>query len=67
MLPFFTVGWGNFSNRYLLPAWLSVSLILAAICCDCRFSPLRNPAVLRIGLVGACGVFYYYVSHGLVV
>jgi hypothetical protein len=66
MLPFFAVGWGNFSNRYLLPAWLSVSLILAAICCDSRFSPLRNPVVLRMGLVGAAGVFCYYVTHGIV-
>lgn len=66
MLPFFAVGWGNFSNRYLLPAWLSVSLILAAICCDSRFSPLRNPVVLRMGLVGACGVFYFYIKHGIV-
>lgn len=66
MLPFFAVGWGNFSNRYLLPAWLSVSLILAAICCDNRFSPLRNPVVLRMGLIGAAGVFCYYVTHGIV-
>jgi hypothetical protein len=66
MLPFFAVGWGNFSNRYLLPAWLSVSLVLAAICCDNRLTPLRNPVVLGMGLVAACGVFYFYVSHGLV-
>lgn len=65
MLPFFAVGWGSFSNRYLLPAWLSVSLILAAICCDNRFSPLRNPVVLRLGMLGACGVFYFYVTHGI--
>ena len=66
MLPFFAVGWGNFSNRYLLPAWLSVSLMLAAICCDNRLLPLRHPIVLRLGLVAACGVFYYYVSNGVV-
>jgi len=65
MLPFFAVGWGNFSNRYLLPAWLAVSIFLAAICCDSRFSPLRNPVVLRMGMVGACGVFCYYVTHGI--
>jgi hypothetical protein len=67
MLPFFAVGWGNFSNRYLLPAWLAVSLILAAICCDSRISPLRNPIVLRMGLVAACGVFCFYVKHGILV
>jgi hypothetical protein len=67
MLPFFAVGWGSFSNRYLLPAWLSVSLMLAAICCDSRLSPLRNPILLRMGLVAACGAFYFYVSHGFVI
>jgi len=67
MLPFFAVGWGSFSNRYLLPAWLSVSLILAAICCNNRLSPLRNPILLRMGLVAACGAFYFYVSHGFVI
>jgi hypothetical protein len=66
MLPFLVVGLGNYSNRYLLPAWLSVSLVLAAICCDNRLVPLRNPIVLGMGLVAACGVFYFYVSHGLV-
>ncbi|MEI7035746.1 EpsG family protein [Fulvimonas yonginensis] len=67
MLPFFAVGWGNFSNRFLLPAWLSVSLLLAAVCCDSRVAPLRNPLVLRMGLVAACGVFYFYVTRGIVV
>lgn len=67
MLPFFAVGWGTFSNRYLLPAWLSASLIVAALCCDNRFSPLRNPVVLRLGLLAASGVFYYYVTRGIVV
>lgn len=65
MLPFFLIGWGSFSNRYLLPAWLAVSLILAAICCDNRFSPLRNPIVLRLGMVAACGVFCFYVTRGI--
>lgn len=67
MLPFFAVGWGSFSNRYLLPAWLSVSLIVAAICCDSRFSPTRNPVILRMGLLAACGIFFYYVRHGILV
>jgi hypothetical protein len=67
MLPFFAIGWGSFSNRYLLPAWLSVSLMLAAFCCDNRIAPLRNPLVLRLGLIAACGVFYFYVSRGIVV
>lgn len=66
MLPFFAVGWGSFSNRYLLPSWLSVSLMLAAMVCNGRVSPLRDPLLLRIGLVAAVVVFAFYVSHGIV-
>ena len=66
MLPFFAVGWGTYSNRYLLPAWLSASLMLAAVCCDNRLTPLRNPIILRLGMLAACGVFYFYVSRGIV-
>jgi len=67
LLPFFAVGWGSFSNRYLLPSWLSVSLMMAAIVCNSRLLPLRNPLLIRMGLVAASGVFYFYVSRGLVV
>ncbi|UGB38512.1 EpsG family protein [Frateuria soli] len=67
LLPFFAVGWGNFSNRYLLSSWLSVSLVLAAICCNSRLAPLRNPLLIRIGLILAAAVFYMYVSHGFVI
>ncbi|MCX7513928.1 EpsG family protein [Frateuria sp. STR12] len=67
LLAFFAVGWGNFSNRYLLSSWLSVSLVLAAICCNSRLTPLRNPLLIRIGLIAASGVFYLYVSHGFVI
>lgn len=63
VLPFFLVGWGNYSNRYLLPAWLSASLIAAAILCYSRVSILRNPLLLRGGLVVASAVFTYYVTH----
>ena len=67
LLPFFAVGWGYFSNRYLLPAWLAVSLILAAILCSNRISLLRQPLLIRFGLIVACVVFYTYVSRGIVI
>lgn len=66
MLPFFAVGWGSFSNRYLLPSWLSVSLMLAAMVCNGRLSPLRDPLLVRAGLVVATAVFAFYVTHGIV-
>lgn len=66
-LPFFLIGWGFFSNRYLLPAWLAVSMILAAVVCHARIAPLRNPLLIRAGLLASCGVFYIYVSRGIVI
>ncbi|MGN6224948.1 EpsG family protein [Pseudoxanthomonas sp.] len=66
-LPFFIIGWGFFSNRYLLPAWLAVSMILAAVLCHARIAPLRNPLLIRIGLLASCAVFYVYVSRGIVI
>lgn len=67
VLPFFAVGWGSYSNRFLLPAWLAASLIVAAILCFSRLSILRNPLLVQVGLVGACMALYYYVSNGIVV
>lgn len=67
LLPFFAVGWGYFSNRYLLPAWLATSLILAAILCHSRIAPLRNPLLIWMGLIVACPVFYYYVTNVIVI
>ena len=66
-LPFFAVGWGYFSNRYLLPAWLSVSLILAAMLVHSRLALLRNPLLLRFGLILSCAAFYYYVTHEILI
>lgn len=66
-LPFFAIGWGYFSNRYLLPAWLSASLILAAVVYHNRLAPLRHPLLLRFGLIASCAVFYYYVTHEIVI
>ncbi|UNK49951.1 EpsG family protein [Lysobacter sp. S4-A87] len=67
LLPFFAVGWGFFSNRYLLPAWLSASLIVAAVICHSRLPALRHPLLLRFGLVLSCVVFYYFVNHEIVI
>lgn len=63
LLPFFAVGWGNYSNRYLLAPWVAVSLELAAIACFSRVAFLRNPAVLRVGLLMASLVFCYFVTQ----
>ncbi len=67
LLPFFTVGWGNYSNRYLLGPWIAVSFVLAAICCFARVPFLRHPLLLRGGLMVACGVFTYYVIHQVII
>lgn len=67
MLPFFGIGWGFFSNRYLLPAWLSASLILAAMVVHSRVSLVRHPLLLRFGLLVSCAAFYYYVTHEIVI
>lgn len=67
LLPFFAVGWGFFSNRYLLPAWLSASLMLAAVVRFNRIPALRHPLTIGLGLLASCAVFAYYVTHGVVV
>ena len=67
LLPFFAIGWGYFSNRYLLPGWLAVSLIVAAMLCHSRLAILRNPLVIRLGLIASCGVFYFLVTNGIVI
>ena len=61
------IGWGYFSNRYLLPAWMAMSLILASACCYSRIAPLRHPLVLGAGLLASCGVLYVFVSRGIVI
>ncbi len=67
LLPFFAVGWGYFSNRYLLPAWLSASLIVAAMLVHNRVALVRHPLILRLGLILSCVVFYYYVNNEIVI
>ncbi|MFC3653465.1 EpsG family protein [Dyella humi] len=67
LLPFFAVGWGNFSNRFLLSSYMAISLMVAAIFFHSRLSILRNPILLRGGLVVSCAVFYYYVANQVLV
>lgn len=67
LLPFFAIGWGYFSNRYLLPAWLAVSLILAAVVCHNRLQALSHPLLIRFGLIASCAVFYFYVATETVI
>jgi hypothetical protein len=67
LLPFFMIGWGFFSNRYLLPAWQAASLILAAMLSLSRSRLLRSPALIDVGLILSAGIFYYYVHTGIVI
>ncbi len=67
LLPFFAIGWGFFSNRYLLPGWLAVSVIVAGILCHSRIALLRNPLLIRFGLLASCAVFYVYVINVIVI
>lgn len=67
LLPFFMIGWGNFSNRYLLPAWLSASLTVAALLFSSRVPVFRNPIVVTAALVCSCGLYFYYVKHLIVI
>lgn len=67
LLPFFTVGWGNYSNRYLLAPWEAASFIVAAMFCFSRVPLLRHPLLLRGGLVLACGVFSFYVIQQVMI
>lgn len=62
LLPFFAVGWGNYSNRYLLAPWISVSFVVAAMAYHARTPLLRHPLVLWGGLLASSVVFVYYVT-----
>ncbi len=67
VLPFLVLGWGNFSNRYLLVPWLAASFMVAAMACHSRTPLLRHPVLLRGALVLASGVFCFYVTHMIIV
>ncbi|AND69815.1 hypothetical protein ATSB10_23610 [Dyella thiooxydans] len=65
LLPFFVVGWGNYSNRYLLAPWISVSFMVGAMLYHARTPLLRHPLVLWSGLLVSTMVFVYYVRAGV--
>jgi hypothetical protein len=67
LLPFFAIGWGNYSNRLLLAPWVAASLMMAAIFCFARTPLMRNPLLLRGGMVAAVGVFIFYVTHQVMI
>lgn len=67
VLPFFLLGWGNYSNRYLLVPWIAASFLVAAMICHARTPLLRHPVLLRGGLVMAGGAFCFYVTHMIMI
>lgn len=63
LLPFFAVGWGGYPTRYLFTAWLSLSLIVAAIICNSRVTLLRTYLFNGVGLIVSSAVFYIYIEY----
>jgi hypothetical protein len=35
--------------------------------CHSRLATFRNPLLIRLGLIGSCGVFYFLVTRGIVI
>jgi hypothetical protein len=62
LIPFFAFGWGSFSDRYLLAAWLSTSLLMGAVLSLSRIPLLRDPLLLRFGVLFAAAIFYWRVT-----
>lgn len=67
LLPFFAIGFGNFSNRYLFPAWLTASLLVAALVFKSRIVMLRSPIFLGFVLLLSCAVFFYYIENNIII
>jgi hypothetical protein len=67
LLPFFLIGWGNYSNRFLLAPWVAVSFIVAAMVFYSRLTVVRNPVLLRGGLLVAAAVFCVYVTRQIMI
>lgn len=67
VLPFLAVGWGNYSNRYLLVPWVTASFIVAAIACHSRLPLLRHPLLIRLALIPASALFCYYVFYTVLI
>jgi hypothetical protein len=67
VLPFFLLGWGNFSNRFLLMPWIAASFLVAAMVCHSRTPLLRHAVLLRGGLVAATGIFCCLVAYQVII
>ncbi|WP_221250094.1 EpsG family protein [Desulfuromonas versatilis] len=67
LLPFFLVGFGNYSNRLLVPAWLSLSLLFGAIIYNCRVVIFRHPVYLWMFLCFSSVVFNYFVINEIII
>lgn len=67
LLPFFFFGFGNFSNRYLLPAWLAASIFMASIVVGIK-AP-RSVVVTAVWLLSIFSLiaFKYYVDNVIVI
>lgn len=64
LIPFFLFGFGNYSNRYLYPAWLFLPFIMGGLIGTLRFSVRGASVVLPGVLVASCSVFIWMVNHG---
>jgi len=67
LIPFFLVGFGNFSNRFLLPAWLSLSLIAASVVCCTSSRLVTRTGAIGLGLSISSMTFALLVANGVVV
>lgn len=64
LIPFLLFGFGNYSNRYLYPAWLFLPFIMGGLIGTLRFSLTGASVVLPGVLVVSCSVFIWMVNHG---
>jgi hypothetical protein len=67
LLPFFILGFGNFSNRYLLPAWLTASICMASIVTGLKMP--RSFVISAVWVLSICSlvVFKFYVDNSVII
>jgi hypothetical protein len=63
VLPFFYLGFGAFSDRYLLGAWLFVSIMAGVLCTQVRF--IKVPFEAFFLFFGIFALFFISPIHGL--
>jgi hypothetical protein len=63
VLPFFYLGFGAFSDRYLLGAWLFVSIMAGVLCTQVRF--IKVPFEAFFLFFGVFALFFISQIHGL--